>query len=558
MRNKKHLTLNLFIFLIALSGCIGGNIEEIDEGKSQIYVGNYDGGVGHAWLEAVAADFEELYAETSFEEEKVGVEIIIDNGKANMAGNSLFANIPGSQNEMFITESVYYFDLVSQKLAYDITDVVTEKLTAYGEDVSILDKLADDYTDYYKYYDNKYYALPFFEGFKGFVYNIDIFEKYGFFILNEGYEVDSEQLNFGNSKSGDLSPGPDGKFGTNDDGMPATYNEFFALLDQMVLYNVDPFIWSGMYDAYLTSTQYQLWADYEGEEMALNYTFSGTATDLVKEIRPDGSVLLEDPVEITSENAYLLQKQAGKYHALQFIKRLVSDSSYYSTKAVSPSESHTAVQLYFILSSLDSSLKNIAMLAEGNWWEMESSGVFEQTQVKYRKGKNDLNFGLMPFPKADASKVGEGRTIVALNDTCIFINSNVADHKIELVKKFYQYIHSEEALTTFNTITGLTRAFDYELSDEQYNKLSTFGKQVYDLKHDENVEIIHAVSTNPTYIKNSSAFVEDEWGFATVLSDNTEYKHPWRAFINNPGLTVEDYFAGLYRKFQSSWSRYLN
>ena len=96
----------------AFAGCAYRNADstgqQVVHTKSQLYVSNHDGGYGSEWLEAAADRFEELYANTRFEEGKMGVQIMIDTPKS--IGSNLISTIKGSRSEVFFTESVYYYD----------------------------------------------------------------------------------------------------------------------------------------------------------------------------------------------------------------------------------------------------------------------------------------------------------------------------------------------------------------------------------------------------------------------------------------------------------------
>lgn len=545
------ITTACLLSAITLSSCVacgGKQITKIDSSKSQIYVSYYNGGCNDLWLLEAEKIFEERYANESFEPNKVGVEFINDSRKDGTAGASILAKMKGSNNDIYFTEGTYYQDLVSGDYALDITDLLTEKLTKFGESsISILDKMDEAYLDYYQV-NGKYYALPFFQGFKGFIYNKDVFDTKGLYILAEDYVCDSTELVFGKKTDGELSAGPDGKTGTYDDGLPATYNEFFALLDEMLEASVVPFSWSGMYESYLTGSQYELWCDYEGkEQMQLNYSFNGVATDLVDTVNADGTYTLLPEQTITNENAYMLQKQAGKLEALRFIKKLTSNSNYYTTGSAG-SSTNNAAQLEFVQNTLNGN--PIAFLSEGTWWEQEAAAVFDSISQKFiGKDRKTLRYGLLPMPKANASKVGEDRTIVCLNDTSMFINKRVqGEAKEGLVKLFYQFCQSDEILKLFNKETGMTRAFDYTLTEEDQKTLSEFGRDLYAVTKGGNAEILYAIGSSNFYKKNSTFFQETYWGFK-----NKTYEQPWRTFIDHSDVSAETYFEGLYTYAKSLW-----
>ena len=93
----------------------------------------------------------------------------------------------------------------------------------------------------YKTDDGKYYELPFYEAYPTIAYDIELFETRNYYFAKGG--APSEFCEFTQSNNTDKatgefsgykyvgaigarSAGPDGKYGTNDDGLPATYDKF--------------------------------------------------------------------------------------------------------------------------------------------------------------------------------------------------------------------------------------------------------------------------------------------------------------------------------------------
>ena len=104
---NKILSVGLSVCMgAAIAGCSSGenpnsSVVPVDSTKSQLYVSNFNGGVGFEWLNKLAARFEEDFAETSFEEGKKGVQVRITNHK----GIAL-STIPQSKDEVYFLEEV--------------------------------------------------------------------------------------------------------------------------------------------------------------------------------------------------------------------------------------------------------------------------------------------------------------------------------------------------------------------------------------------------------------------------------------------------------------------
>ena len=146
------------------------------------------------------------------------------------------------------------------------------------------------------------------------------------------------------------SAGPDGDMNTTyDNGLPATYEEFFKLADYMVRKNIVPITWAGNVQTYVSSLLTSLWADFEGrEQMMLNYNFDGTATNIVDRFDSEGKPITKN-LEITLDNGYeTYGKQLGRYHALSFMEELLNNRTYYNASLTfSPAQTHEMHKIHF-------------------------------------------------------------------------------------------------------------------------------------------------------------------------------------------------------------------
>ena len=63
--------------------------------------------------------------------------------------------------------------------------------------------------------------------------------------------------------------------------------------------------------------------------------------------------------------------------------------------------------------------------------------------------------------------------------------------KQKLAELWLQYQYSEKGLKTFTLANGATLPFDYELTENELNQLTPFGRSVWKLKHSDDVEIVY-------------------------------------------------------------------
>lgn len=553
---KKFLSLICTVVLFACclaTSCRRDNDDDpwndsINEGATQLSVSNFDGGFGTEWLALAARRFEEKYKDEHFEEGKTGVQITIDPIKTVASG--VISTMQDSTTNIYFTEQVYYYDAVSSNKFLDITDIVTENLGVYGEDKSIEQKLTKEERDYYKTSDGKYYGLPHYSGYFGITYDVDLFESKQLFLARN--ENNGNNGFYRPDMTDKLSLGPDGIEGTYDDGLPATYDEFFKLCARIVSKGMTPIIWSGVNrDGYWREFLDALYTDYEGlEQMMLNYTFDGTANNLVKKYSADNNGAITsmetESKAISTSNGYELNRQAGRAYALSFLERLLR-GNYYAEEAKDESMSHMEAQLTY----LESSLKGdpIAMCLDGCFWFNEADDAFSQLEEYGDKAKQEnRRFGFMPLPKATKEKIGK-QTLMDYLYSCGFINANIPESKKRAAKLFLQFLYTDESLREFTVTTNCPKACVYTMGDD-YDNLSYFGKTLWDNK--ENSDIVYPFSTAPLYLNNQSKFnLYYNW---TSRMDSETMSNPIDALRKN-NVKAQTYFYGIQNYYnQSDWN----
>ena len=528
----------------AFSACGGTKVqdEEYDATKANLTVATFDGGVGRAWLDDAAARFEELYKDaTNFQEGRTGVNIIVDGSKDKYGGKTLAEK--ALNKDVYFTEGVDYYDFVNKGKVADITDVLTGSMATYGESGTIEDKMDNSFKSFMTAgTEGKYYMVPFYDGFYGFIYDIDLFESEGFYFDQDGdflmLSDESEREEFEANKSN----GPDGKKGTYDDGLPATYEQMISLVDQIVAKSCIPFCYSGMYNDYVSKAFRAFIADYEGYEgFSLNYNFNGTA-ELVKNINADGSIETEEVV-ITEDNAYELQRQGGKYYALKMQEELFGSVKYIGNNW--NGLDYTVAQSTFIKSKYTS--KPYAILVEGVWWENEASATFTEIENIRGEKKSDRNFGFLPIPKAPGKEAGD-QTMFSSNSSFGFINKNCSN--MELAKEFMRFLNSDAEMSKFSAKTSIPRSLNYTVSEGDKATATSFGKSLIAMR--ESSKVVYPYSSLPLVINNAASFTEERWFLTSEVSGKT-LNNPFNAFKDGTA-TAAQYFNGMYTYHSGMWS----
>ena len=540
---KKILTKVMAVLCAAtacapFAACGTGGVK-IDKTKTQLYISNFNGGVGHNWLDAHIQRFQDDYSEVEFTPGKKGVQIIVSNHKKGMV--EIGGKMAKAKEEIYFLEDINYHDEIAQGRFLDITELVTKPLTEFGEDESIEQKLYPSQQEYYKV-NGKYYGLPHAQSPTLITYDADLFDLKSLYLDKNGKP---------GKKSTDkdsLSLGVDGVAGTYDDGLPATYEEFFELCKAMKKKGVDPLIWSGMYEWYTTRFAKQLRADFDGKEATVSYTFDGTMSHIVESIDSKGNITYKDPVEITEENGYLVLSSASYYYTFQFLEEMY-DGGYYSNYSINTNVSHSDAHAHFLKANLSSEAKDIGMLIEGLYWVNEARPAFKSLTGLYDNASlQERNLKVMPLPKATKEQVGEQTTIVDSLNQLAFISAYIDESKKELATTFLRYVSTQKSLEEFLTTTGLTRNYKVDYSNI-YDDLSSYSKSVVDLLGGCNY--IMPASNSPILQKNYAQFVSDyEIG-------TTAYAEPINAIRD--GVSALDFFNQFRSKYNAdSWKNVLN
>lgn len=555
---KKAAKVLSLVFALAMTtsafaGCGGGSDpgtdpgnKPIDADKTQIKVQNYEGGYGRAWLDNAIARFEEEHKNTEFEpgSGKKGIQIHVTSSINGTAGSQVATGASGNEHHIFFTEDLFYYDATGYGAAADITDIVTEKLTAYGETRSIEDKMDPNVKEFLNQgteTEPSYKGLPHYFSYRTFYYDVDIFDLYGFWMLADGTFA-GQKSGYNVSKLGtagwELSRGIDGDNGHEFDGLPATYDEFFAMCDYMIARGVTPMHTYGS-GSPLNQIVYSSWAQNEGRDSFLQTLNPvGTSDRIVKSINAQGVAELY-PAD-TAVDPYNVQAQLGKYQAYQFADRLAQGTEaapkYFHDLSFSTSENNIQAQYTYLMSSVIG--EPIAMYQDGVWWENEAyeSGSFSDVEILSGKGRMDRRFGLLPIPFATEEMVGNKWTINSnCNLSLSFINSNIKDTNIlNASKKFLQFLHTDAEMQNFSVQTSTLKPFNYEIPESKMENMTYFGKNLLSLTNSPNVDIVYTYSPYLGYIQDFSYYYPGEIGWGT--QDVVRY------FFRNTNKTAADFF----------------
>lgn len=540
----------------------GGESEKPDSKKTQLYVRNYQGGFGNKWLYNGKAKLEEKYKNQRLEDGKMGVQVIIKDIKETPQ----IANIQNDEHEVYFVEKVQYLYLEKQGVLEDLTDIVT-KANPY-DNKTIESKLSKEQQEFYGVKDGtetKYYALPHYMAPMGIVYDKDLFEEKGYYFV-EGYEKMSALDDKFALKGDTLSAGPDGKSGTSDDGLPATYADFWDLCERIYTDSMLPLNWGGMNGAsfYITALMIQLQADYMGKtDYMKNFTMEGELSELVK-LDSEGKIVMgtdglpeTETVTLDPEtnNGYEPFRHISYYYALDFLKTMMDNIGKYAVAENMKTTSYDAfkAQSDYVSSRFSSKSKRQAMLIEGSWWENEATKYFESNEIVYKDAakKENCNYGWMPLPRANEENVGKhNATMVNTISSLCFVKKGLPEMKKQLAFDFVQLMNSDESLVDFTLTTNAFKDFNYDLTPAQVETLTPFGQNLYDCW--KSYDIINPHNANDQYY--NTIYTTDS---SRRYSISTVNVFPANTFLTDNTMTVAKYFEQTYsykRENIKSWN----
>jgi len=562
-------------------GCATRVEEAVDKTKTQLYIATYGGGYGTEFLQDIEDRFEKWTMDQGkhYEDGKTGVQIFKTASKSKYTANSLTSLIDTDKYEVyFVTGDSLDTFMAGNKLK-DITSIVTEKNQFDGGTKSVADKLRPEMAEHHNRGTEaapSYYSLPFVDGSSGLSYDKDVFRIHKLYFAKGGCPSEFSAFTQANNAepaqgtfvaydftSGETgqtakSAGPDGKYGTYDDGLPATLSEFEYLLTCMKEEGVVSVIWSGQYETEYSPFLARTFANnYHGiaEASILRDAGgeNGRETTIITGFNGDEPILEKRTISLN--NIADVTKQAGYYYGLKMFEMILASGTEDTT--VWQNLSHTEAQHKYISSLPDGQVADIAFILDGAWWENEatSAGVYEDNVKNYgaQYSRENRNFAYFPMPWVDETQIG-GRYTMAGGGGSFFIPSRFPQEKNELLRDFIQFAFSDESLQRMTINIGIPSPFVYEMDgvpdstkpeETYYTKMSSFTQSFYDVY--KNSDIVYG------FVKSDlQAQLKDINNIITYMSscdsNGDSYTTFPSAYHGSNHISAKTFFEGLYNK----------
>ncbi len=519
---KGLLLLPLIAMTSALLGACGGN-----GGKgtaTQIQILHYNGGVGKEWLERSIERFKEAKKDESYESGKKGVDIKVSHTK--LVDTS---SMKGQAKNIYITEDTGFpQDLAANGSLLNINDWVMETNT----DGKTIDSKIDDTMKTVLKYGGEYYALPHYELYPGATYDYELFTKRNLFFADPSlddsqvfpYELNGKTYKFVRNANTKKACGNDGQFGTDDDGLPTSLEEFVVLTQYMAGRNVSPILFPGNHQDYSALMMEGMLASLNGKEgMSSFYTFNGEI-NVVTGYQNDVDYIVPgsgcptpivEKVQLTEAEGYKTRMTEERYAVIcmmQILENYNNKHAFDRDVTYEIGNTNEVVQKLFLAGTRDGgNTKDYGILCEGNYWMNEAQGRFDdfyRDHPEYNKETNPRDVRWMSLPTKITGTVNpdEGQT-PCLMDTgnSFFLVNKYAFNRVSegcqrAIKEFVQFLYTDAELEDFTRTTGCCKSgVNCEFyKDDVYANLTPYQKTVLNLK--KKYGVAYAGSTAKTYL----------------------------------------------------------
>ena len=540
MEKKRLLATALSIFTlvsaIGMTACgdleedMGGGNNKIEnvynvpsDSKITIKIKNFGMGPGNLWLEETMERFAEANKDVKYGD-KTGVYL-----KYEATNNQNTSAMASDTTNIFFDERMSDpYALLQNGLLLNLDSIVKDDTRAGG---SLESKIFDAAKGGITGNDGSYYALPHYEFYAGIAYNRTTFADLGAYFAAEDeesvytYSCKYGTANFIDDAEAEKSVGPDGKAGTNDDGLPCSLDEFIILCDYIKTESegdVSPITVSGKYYNYYPEYLLMgLWSSIAGPEQMRNY-YNCTGEIEVVERDANGNMQFTNEnmfkgisyvkkpktkmvtMSADGKDGWMGNDMAAKYYAYAMLD-IIEAEGFFSKTATS-GDDHWTSQMDLYMDG-KAQRQNAAMLVEGSYWYNESNenGGFDAYERYVGKNRNELDVAWMSLPTSVYAEGAEGRDACFLDVGLAYtmINKNVESNPAlkQACLDFVAFCYSEQELCNFTAKTGITRAISYELSDTDKQKMSRYALRLWEERDSENGSNIVAWSGSTEIFK---------------------------------------------------------
>ena len=532
-------------------------------GPSYFFIATTNSGKDSDGIYELARRFEEKFKDYSFAEGKKGVIVDIE-AKGLVDVTSMAQEVYHAYINPYSVSNT----MIGSGEFLNVDEFY--KITIPGEDKTIEDKIPENYRPKLQGTSAKwgsgYYFAPGVSYLGGISYDKYLFDTEGYYFtspiadagettlfwsdtlqkefkmafnVSEDYEtaIDSPRDWSTWNSNKYLSCGPDGVYGTYDDGMPSSLEELIVLCERINDDGIYPFCVSGRYPKNHFYSEEGLINSLLGpKNMYTMKTFESEAFEIVTGYQDNTELwgMSGEPVpktatvEINEYSGYYTTWSTARYYSTAFWKLAAKNKWHYNSDS---SEGAIAAQADFISSGYDKNDPNVAMMIETSCWINESQERLNFLNFEKRKFKDsDKNvvsgkdregqIFWMSLPRQIHGTVAEGQGTV---ETFMYLDggsNNVFNARcandpeaLEMIKQWLLLFYSDESLQFLTASTGCPILIDYDkdLDSSNYDS-EPFYKDLF-----KRMENGVAISSNDApsgglYDKYPDIFSDHGWG----------------------------------------------
>ncbi len=438
------------VLMLSLAACAPKG-DSANSGKEEIILSYYTGEFGEEWIKELAERWS-----AANDEYYISVK-----GNLNLSGTTLADIKSGTKSDIVFSEDCAYSTIFSDEYLVDLSDVLDAKPDGesgktVGEKIANAEVWMEMASK-----DGKTYMLPFNISPTGLIFDYDRFLENGWLFDKDG--------KLGGTNG--VHPGKDGVEGTYDDGQPQNMDQFKAMCEKIRNSGTEVFLFMGVKAPdYVNNVAYAYLASYLGEEdFKVFYTHdsSGKEVELL-----DGTT-----ASFTIEEGYKSFQMKGIDEMARFLSGYLCNLNYtgeasLNDVALTVDASHTQ----FITSG------GPAFIIEGNWFEFGSYELINSLSAYDPEAKEygTHNYRYMLVPASE-----EGRSVIhSQTGGGIIVPEKGDEKKTAAIKDFLVFMLSDENMGKVTQSCGMIWNYDYEISQEQYDAMTQFTRNTYEMVHD--------------------------------------------------------------------------
>lgn len=545
----------------------GGGDSSATSIKVLIFTGTATRNGAIRWATDAAKRFSELKKDETYETGKKGVKITVQDNK-----DIPYATLKSDGNDIYVDEGradMYTYSAGKELMQLDEVVSYIENEQGLTIDAGAKKKMRG-----YVESDGKrhYYGLPHYEWYNSLTYDVDYWNEEGlYFARPDATNAVSVNGKFGSAKfvnPSDMkkSCGPDGKYGTPDDGLPSSLEEFAQVCDYIKSKGGSPFIIPGgaggsIYSFHMVQA---IWAALEGAETMRSITaeFSDKKVEVVtgfeagKYFFGDKNIQMPitEKVGLNDDNGYKMYDMASRYYALAFMQ-LAYDEGWFH-EDVNKDASADAVQSVFIAPSAEKS--RAAMYIDGTYWYHEAQlyndgEAFDNWDLLHPGVERKVSYMNLPSQLNGSVEENKGKqnTMLNVGSSLLFVNNQVSKNegKKRAVLEFLKFLYSKQELAAFTEFIGMNIPINYDYNEEKLGDY--YYKSFKEIKNQS--AVITTASDKPVHYKNLKKFL---LGFSGALNyfeiDGKQHPEGYlEAYRKN--ITAQQIFNGSKPLTESNW-----